>query len=206
VEASKQRLEKCADEKAQEKFRKQLEQDTEEMNNVKNSYLMSISVANAFKKRFYYQDVPKLMNDMQQLNHRLVKTTQRLWEQFATYELTALSKVQDHVNSILLVVREIDAVADTDSFARMHAKPWTEPYDFAFEPTLLWKDSDELVSDQASKICLNNKLGKIDEKLAEIDKEIVGKTKEIDGLRKLLNAYTENPAMGDAEEINEVSI
>ena len=41
-------------------------------------------------------------------------------------------------------------------------------------------------------------------KISEIEGEIAARQKELDGLHTLRDAYTKNPALGDADEVNEV--
>ncbi len=62
VDAAKQRHEKAPDEKSQDKLKKLWQQEILDMNNVKNNYILSIAVANSAKKRYFYEDVPTLLN------------------------------------------------------------------------------------------------------------------------------------------------
>ncbi|CAG8759076.1 4621_t:CDS:2, partial [Dentiscutata heterogama] len=62
AQSSKQKQERAPDERLLEKLRKQTLDHVIEMNNSKNMYILSISRANEHKKKYYYSDLPALID------------------------------------------------------------------------------------------------------------------------------------------------
>jgi hypothetical protein len=56
-------------------------------------------------------------------------------------DIEAMDGMRQHLDALSVAVSKINPTADTELFTSYHEQPWTEPYDFAFEPSLLWKDS-----------------------------------------------------------------
>jgi hypothetical protein len=67
------------------------------------------------------------------------------------------------------------------------------------------KNQGDLVTDEASKIYLQNKVAKVRSKLSAIDSEMAIKDKETAGLNNLKEAYINHPGTGDPADIHEVS-
>lgn len=70
-------------------------------------------------------------------------------------------------------------------FVRHNAAQWTDPPDFAFEPSPVWLDDNVMTSDQASKVFLMNILSKSKNVVAPLKSEIAEKRREVDGARKV---------------------
>lgn len=137
------------------------------------------------------------------MNESRISLIRMIWETYLSFLLETDGAASTFRNETLATVQAVNGHADCETFVKMAKRPWTEPYDFAFVPCLLWKDSDQLVTDDAARIYLANKIEKARAELVEQNKLIDGKRKEMDGLANLLDAYTKNPTLGDAEEVRE---
>lgn len=137
------------------------------------------------------------------MNESRITKTKSLWSQYLTLQSEALTKGQERISRVIAAVQAISSATDIRMLIDLHKKEWTEPYDFTFQPTLLWKDNDQMVDSEQAKVLIVNKLGKYQDRLVEVEREIEGKQKEIEGLRNLFSAYTKNPTTGNAEDVGE---
>ncbi len=60
------------------------------------------------------------------------------------------------------------------------------------------------MTDEHARIYLINTHDKIQAKIEEVVEEIAARQKELNGLATLKDAYTKNPALGEADDVNEV--
>ena len=203
VETSKLKFEKATDEKVKDRLKKQWNSDIMEMNNAKNDYLLSVNVANAFKKNYYHNQMPTIMDMMQELNETRVNSIRQLCMEFVQLEQNSLNQILPNLQQSMEAMSAVNAQSDSNLFISYHAADWQEPYDFKFEPTLLWKDTDVLVSDEQSQIYLSNKLAKVEERISILDNDLNMKQRELAGLRNLHDAYSKTPSLGNADEVND---
>eukprot|EP00158_Paraphelidium_tribonemae_P005547 Partr_v1_DN27399_c0_g1_i3_m46553 putative Actin polymerization protein Bzz1 len=203
VESTRVKMDKAADEKTRDRLRRQLIQDTSEMNNAKNNYLAAVAVANAQKKAFFFEDVPAVMDWLHDLNASRMTATQMLMLDWMKMERELHDGVSTHLQSVTDSLAGINAQSDLELYAKFQTAPWTEPYDFKFEPTLLFAETDELVVDELATVYLTNRLTKLEENLADVEAEVATKLREIEGLQSLYDAYSATPSLGNADEINE---
>jgi hypothetical protein len=68
-------------------------------------------------------------------------------------------------------------------FVRHNIAPWNEPQDFAFEPSPIWHDDPEIVTDEYAKVFLRNMVSKSREGLTRIQGTVTLKHQEVDKLR-----------------------
>ena len=174
------------------------------MNNAKNVYLLAISVANEHKRKYYLSDLPVVSNYMQELAEYRINTMKSLWDANIKLENQCIGSQQAAVNSFNEAVMAINPQADSNTFVHYHQKQWTEPADFIYEPPIQFQDNDKMVTDPQADVFLANKVGKADRRLEDIEGDLHARQIEIDGLENLQKAYTANPALGDAFEVNEV--
>lgn len=74
-------------------------------------------------------------------------------------------------------------------FLRHNTGGWNEPKDFDFEPSPLWHDTDDIVTDELATVFLRNLLGKSRRGL-EVAKGVVeSKQKEVQGLQKMRDQF-----------------
>jgi hypothetical protein len=182
--------------------------DTQEMHIAKNNYILALNVANSFKKKYYNSDMVTLMDQLEEQAIIRVNHLKDIINNYLRLEANVLTDSQSHLDKILISVSKISVEEDNALFVKTHkgAEPWQEPFDFKFESSLIFKDTDELVNDEQGKIYMYNKLGKIRGKLSLVENEILGKKRELEGLKNLFDAYTKNPSTGDADDVREQMI
>jgi hypothetical protein len=78
---------------------------------------------------------------MQEMNEKTSFSAKKLLEDYVTFETKTLRDSQAQLDALLAVFDRIQPSHDSTLFVQYHRQTWTEPYDFAFEPSLLWKDS-----------------------------------------------------------------
>lgn len=137
------------------------------------------------------------------MNEKRIESTKQIVLDYLNLEKQACEQQLSHMQEMQETTLKVDATADLQQFMDTQSQPWKEPYDFAFEPSLLWKDTDALMTDELSTVYLSNKLAKIQSKLESIMGEITAKGKEVDGLKNLMDAYSKNPSTGDADQVYE---
>ncbi|CAG8434589.1 6981_t:CDS:10 [Ambispora gerdemannii] len=195
AQSSLQKQERAPDEKTLEKLKKQSIQDEVDMKNNK--------AANEYKKKYYHTDVPALIDHMQKLNESRIKAIHEIWNDYIGHELTVLSKTERHYNDIREALQKVDAEADSQLFIKYNKKEWDEPPDFFFEPSQAWEDNEELANDENAQVFLSNKLVKAKQRLTDYNSSIETKKKDISGMENLVDAYSKNPSLGNADVVNE---
>lgn len=70
-------------------------------------------------------------------------------------------------------------------FVRHNVAQWSDPPDFAFEPSPVWLDDNIMTSDSASKTFLMNILSKSKQVVKPLASEIAEKKREVDGARRV---------------------
>lgn len=141
------------------------------------------------------------MQELDENQEQIFKEIALVYNELDKETLKSCSIVSDETKAVL---EAIDPHQDMEAFVARIRKDWVEPYDYNFEPCLLWKDSGSLVTDDYSKIYLANLMSKSKSTLEDHIKEIEARQKELDGLSKLIDAYKGNPSLGDAAEVHEV--
>lgn len=204
VETSRQRQEKAEDkDRGLDKAKERYAQDIIDMNNSKNTYLIAIKVANRQKEKYYVQDLPTLMDHMQELNELRTIRAQSIWQTSVKLESDLLKQSQKRLDEVVSSLNKINTKFDSAIFIRYNRNVWTMPPDYEFEPSPIWMDTPDMVNDEPAKIFLNNKLAKSKKRLIEIQPTIQAKAREISGLKTLREAYSENNALGNPDEVTD---
>lgn len=68
-------------------------------------------------------------------------------------------------------------------FVRHNTENWDEPVDFSFEPSPIWHDNAEIITDEFAKVFLRNMVTKSREGLSRIQGTVTLKLQEVDKLR-----------------------
>jgi formin-binding protein 1 len=73
-------------------------------------------------------------------------------------------------------------------FAQHNKAQWNEPADFAFEPSPIWHDDPEIITDEYAKVFLRNLVSKSREGLSKIQGNVTLKQQEVGKLRSNLQS------------------
>ncbi|KAG5519677.1 hypothetical protein PMAC_001833 [Pneumocystis sp. 'macacae'] len=200
VENSRQKHEKSCDEN-KAKAKKAYHQNILDMNNAKNNYIIAIHVANAHKNKYFFSDIPDILDSMQDINELRIQSMNFIWTIAANLEITMFNRCKEHLTNIIGSVSKNDPVLDSTMFVRHNASSWYEPVDFVFEPCIIWHDSNEMVANEDSIVFLKNKVIKSRMKLLQLQENVDIKKREIDGLQNLREVYSKNPQLGSQNDV-----
>ena len=165
--------------KAQSTYNQQLM----EMNNVKNTYLVGINVANKMKECYYHEYIPEMLDSLQDLNETRVSKLNSIWLIAAALETNTLKRSVDHIAHLSAEIPRNNPSLDSNMFVRHNAVQWQEPANLVFEPSPVWLDQDNMMTDDASKVFLRNILSKSKPLINQIKTDAAQKRRELDNVK-----------------------
>jgi formin-binding protein 1 len=183
--------------KAQSAYHQQMS----DMRNVKNSYLIAINVTNKQKERYYHEYVPELLDSLQSLSEARTTALNKFWSTAAGMETEMLQRSVKLLEHLANEIPRNNPVLDSMMFVRHNAAQWSDPPDFAFEPSPVWLDDDVMASDPASKTFLMNILTKSKASLGELKRECDMKRREVEGAKRVQQAIREGKDKRDEAEV-----
>lgn len=142
TEAARQRTEKSLGEKYQQK----LHEREVDMNIGKNHYLIRLSIANRLKDKYYFQDLPELLDYFQDLNESRVAILNKLLKNANIIERNFSDKIKELLFEIDTTIEQNNPKLDTAMFVKHNAADWKEPPDFLFVPCDFWHDDESLIT------------------------------------------------------------
>lgn len=182
VEQKRKKTESSFDKaKAQSAFQQQIH----EMNNVKNTYLISINVTNKQKEKYYHEYVPELMDSLQDLSEFRTIKLNGLWTLAAQLELTMLQNSTGQVERLSQEITRNQPHLDSMMFIRHNMGGFNEPPDKTFEPSPVWHDDETMAIDEPAKVFLRNVLNKSKGQLGDLRREVDKKRREVDGMKRI---------------------
>lgn len=152
---------------ASDKANRKLQEREVEMNNEKNLYLIKINVANRIKDKYYHEDVPELLDQMQGLNEARVQMLNHFWNQAIEMEQGCYDRSKSCLTDMSSVVAQNEPALDSAMFVKHNIAQWTEPTDFFYQPSPIWHDDEKMMTDSVSLQYLRKRLGDAQSKLAE---------------------------------------
>ncbi|KAK6526299.1 hypothetical protein TWF694_004899 [Orbilia ellipsospora] len=156
-----------------------------EMHNVKNTYLITLNVTNAVKEKYYHGDIPDVLLSLQDLNETRVQAMNTVWKLSCNLESASRVRCSDHMKTLAAEIERNLPHFDSLMFIA-HNQPqdgWREPPDFFFEPSPIWHDTDEIVTDDAAKVWLQNKISKSQNGLVSYRAEVEKRRRDVDSMR-----------------------
>lgn len=183
------------------KHNKLLQASMSDMNNNKNSYLLSVSSSNAHKSKYYHEDVPQLLDLFQDINEIKVQKLNVIWQRATQLEQSCLIRQGGHLGASIEAIGRNQPQLDTLMFIQHNNANFNEPPPFVFEECPIWHDTPDLVVDESAKVYLQNSLAKSRRELKELNTTVNNKKREIDGLNKLKSTYMSDASKGNVEEV-----
>lgn len=141
-----------------DKHQKKLDEKQVIMNNGKNEYLIKINVANRLKDKYYYQDVPEILDYLQELNEDRVELMNKLLKNASIIERNSADKVKEKLHAIDQTIEQNNPKLDITMFIKHNAVDWKEPQDFYFIPCSFWHDDESLIIKEPELTELKKKL------------------------------------------------
>jgi formin-binding protein 1 len=152
-------------------------------------------VANRHKAKYFHQDIPLLLNSLQDLSELRTHKLNLLWTHASTLEQTCLARSTGILQHISGEVSRNVPVLDSTMFARHNTANWDDPFDFSFEPSPIWHDDAEIITDEFAKVFLRNMVTKSREGLSRIQGTVTLKHQEVDKLRASVKGSQDQEAV-----------
>ena len=200
VESRRKKIESSFDSskaKAQNAYQQQLA----EMNNVKNSYLISINVTNKQKEKYYHEYVPDLLDSLQGLSETRIFFTNSMWSLASRIENDTLMRSVDHMNFLSSEIPRNDPKLDSMMFVRHNVTSWQEPADMGFEASPVWHDDAAMITDESAKIFLKNILLRSKAQRNELKQEVDQKQREVEKARQVRQNIRDGKDKRDEVEV-----
>lgn len=150
-----------------DKSNRKLQEKEVTMNNDKNLYLIKINVANRIKDKYYHEDVPELLDQLQSVNEARVLMLNHFWNQAITMEQGCYDRSKNCLTSMAGVVAQNDPALDSAMFLKHNLAQWTEPTDFYYQPSPIWHDDEQMIVDNTALQYLRKRLSDAQQKYAE---------------------------------------
>ena len=181
VESKRKKSESAFDKaKAQSAFQQQIL----EMNNTKNTYLISINVTNKQKEKYYHEYLPEVMDSLQDLWEFRTMKLNGLWSLAAQLETNMLQQSAGQIDRLAQEITRNQPHLDSMMYIRHNMGGFQEPPDKVFEPSPVWHDDDSMVVDESAKVYLRNVLNKSKSQLGDLRREVDRKKREVEGLKR----------------------
>lgn len=154
TESARQKTEKSSSEKHQQK----LQEKEVAMNIGKNEYLIKINIANRLKDKYFYQDVPELLDYFQELNESRVGLLNKLLKNASIIERNSNDRIKEKLHIIDSTIDQNNPKLDVAMFIKHNAFDWKEPQDFYFIPCAIWHDDESLITKEPELTELKRRL------------------------------------------------
>jgi formin-binding protein 1 len=198
VESKRKKSESAFDKaKAQSSYQQQIL----EMNNVKNTYLISINVTNKQKEKYYHEYVPELLDSLQDLSEFRTLKLNGLWTVASTLESDMLQQSYGLMDHLTQEITRNQPHLDSMMYMRHNMGSWQEPADKAFEPSPVWHDDDSMMVDETARIYLRNVLNKSKSQLGELRREVDKKRREVEGIKRVKDRVRDGTEKKDEVEV-----
>ncbi|KAH8825184.1 hypothetical protein DL96DRAFT_1712206 [Flagelloscypha sp. PMI_526] len=201
ADAVRQKQVKAGDDKHAERVQRQVEQQQNEMLNAKNSYLISIAIANQTKDKFYREDLPALEDRLQTLQHRMLLRLSGIVRHSQTLHTQHAGTLQTRFYGVNSAFEKLNPLTDQAIYIDHNIRPFTPPPDVVFEPCHNHYDTAEMSVEPAPKVYLQNRLSKARAKLGELVPVMNAKRREMDQYSGLFTAYENDQSLGKTEDI-----
>ncbi|CEP61864.1 Bzz1p LALA0_S04e02432g [Lachancea lanzarotensis] len=114
-----------------------------EMNIAKNQYLVKINQANRIKDKYYFQDVPEVLDLLQDLNESRTRSLKTIWATASSVEREMCKRIEARLSTADSVVAQNKPSLDSTMFVKHNLKDWKEPADFQYVPSSVWHDDEQ---------------------------------------------------------------
>lgn len=164
-----------------------------DMNNAKNLYLIKLNVANRLKEKYYHEDVPELLDGLQQVNESRVALLNNLWNKSVELERSFMNRCESNLQAMEGIVAQNNPGLDSAMFVKHNINnSWKEPQDFHYEPSPIWHDDEKMMTSNDSNLhFLRTRLNEASAKLSkqtklceekfETFKQLKQATKDVNG-------------------------
>ncbi|OAC99873.1 hypothetical protein MUCCIDRAFT_165699 [Mucor lusitanicus CBS 277.49] len=198
-----------------EKLQRQMDACLLDRDNKKNLYLLSISVANAEREKYFEDDIPILADHLEELDASRITALKAILKSYIDMETKLITTVQKCHDDTLESIEKLDPSIDAGVFTRsalgaVEASEKAANVTFTFIPwngganaaeTIIDRD-DNLVASDSAVIFLNNKLIKDRKQLDVLADDLSKRSADMSQLESAVKAI-ENKASADYDKSNE---
>lgn len=135
-----------------ERNKKKLEDKQVDMNIAKNNYLIKINQANRIKDKYYFQDVPEVVDLLQDLNEAKILLLNDIWQSAGAHEIAFSNKIKERLDKSNEVVSHNKPSMSTAMFIKHNLKSWKEPKDFQYVPSPIWHEDETFTVPSESEV------------------------------------------------------
>jgi formin-binding protein 1 len=142
-----------------------------------------------------------LLNSLQDLSELRTHKLNILWIHASTLEQTCITRSTEILQHTSTEVSRNVPILDSTMFVRHNVASWSEPADFVFEPSPIWHDSPDIVTDEYAKVFLRNMLSKSKEGLSKIRGNVTLKQQEVEKLRATVKEAQDKEAVSNVSSL-----
>lgn len=183
--------------KAQNAYQQQIQ----EMNNAKNSYLIAINVTNKQKEKYYHEYVPDLLDSLQELSESRTVKLNAIWSLAAQLEAAMLKRRGEIIDHLAAEIPRNNPSLDSLMFLRHNLTQWQEPPDKGFEPSPIWHDDAAMIVDDLAKVFLRNILSRSKAQLADLKRDVDTKRRGVEAAKRVKQQVREGKDKRDEVEV-----
>ena len=140
-------------------------------------------MANRQKAKYFHQDIPLLLNSLQDLSELRTHRLNILWTHASNLEQTCISRSTGILQHTSTEVSRNIPVLDSTMYVQHNRAQWDEPLDFQFEPSPIWHDDPNIITDEYAKVFLRNMVAKSTEGLSRVQGTVSIKQQEAERLK-----------------------
>jgi formin-binding protein 1 len=138
-----------------------------------------------------------LLNSLQDLSELRTQKLNLLWTQASAIEQKCVASSTEILQHTSTEVAQNFPIRDSAMFVQHNVAPWNEPVDFVFEPSPIWHDSPDIITDEFAKVFLRNMVSKSREGLTRIQGSVTLKQQEVAKLRATIKESQDREAVSD---------
>ncbi|OAA70063.1 Fps/Fes/Fer/CIP4-like protein [Akanthomyces lecanii RCEF 1005] len=172
-----------------------------EMNNAKNTYLITINVTNKQKELYYHDYIPEVMDSIQDLNEFRIIKLNGLWTVASQLEEGLMKQSAQMMQGLTQQIARNQPHLDSMMYMRHNLGGFQEPVNNTFEASPLWHDDNLMVVDEPAKVYLRNVLGKSKSQLGELRREVDRKRRDVESVKSLKQRVRNGTEKKDEVEV-----
>ncbi|KAJ2975440.1 hypothetical protein NQ176_g5518 [Zarea fungicola] len=161
------------------------QQQVIEMNNAKNTYIITINVTNKQKELYYHEYVPEVMDSIQDLNEFRVLKLNAIWTSASTLEESLMKQSAQMMQTLTQQITRNQPHLDSMMYMRHNLGGFQEPANNAFEASPVWHDDHLMIVDEPAKVFLRNVLSKSKSQVGELRREVDRKRRDVEAVKAL---------------------
>ncbi|KAG0671223.1 hypothetical protein C6P45_000987 [Maudiozyma exigua] len=189
VEVARNKLTKSNNDRNKRK----LEDRQLDMNIAKNNYLIKINQANRIKDKYYFQDVPEVVDLLQDLNESKILLLNDIWKAANDSELQFGEAIKGRLVKSNDVISHNKPSMSTAMFIKHNLRSWKEPNDYQYVPSPIWHEDETFTVPSENEVQdLRIKLKQAENDYNRLDDLTKSELSKLSGFNKIKQALKED--------------